>query len=131
MSNVLLVEDNEANRMIIEDMFDFDDIPARLVSVESAERALELIPHLKPALILMDIRLPGLDGLQTVHQLRANPANKDLPIWCITAYAMLPDRDKAYAAGCSAYITKPIDTKALADRLREFFSKDLTREYAT
>jgi len=62
----------------------------------------------------MDIQLPGIDGLELVRQLRADAASRDLLIIAVTAYAMKGDQERAFAAGCNGYITKPIDTRALA-----------------
>jgi len=120
MSTILLVEDDLANRAVIEDIFQFDDIGAELACVETGEKAMLVIPKLEPILILMDIRLPGIGGLEVTRALKTEPGSKDIPIWALTAYAMGEDKDKALAAGCEEYITKPIDTAALKDRLREF-----------
>ena len=123
MSTVLLVEDNDNNVNIIEDLFAFDDVPAKLVTVVTGEDALRTAAELQPALILMDLRLPGLDGLETTQLLKGNPLTKDVPIWAITAYSMKGDKERAQVAGCSAYFTKPINLKELAACLREFFQQ--------
>ena len=122
MHTVLLVEDNQFNRMLMQDIFMLDDLPAELVSAESAEEALELAPVLQPALILLDVRLPGIDGLEATRRLKQDPVTKDIPVWALTAHAMLPDRDRALAAGCAAYITKPFHVTELVGRLREFLA---------
>jgi CheY-like chemotaxis protein len=123
MSTVLLVEDNDNNVNIIEDLFAFDDVPAKLVTVVSGEDALRTAAELQPALILMDLRLPGLDGLETTQLLKGNPLTKEVPIWAITAYSMKGDKERAQVAGCSEYFTKPINLKELAARLRDFFQQ--------
>ncbi len=120
MNTVLLVEDNDNNANIIEDMFAFDDIPATLVTVVSGEDALRSAAEVQPALILMDLRLPGLDGLETTQLLKGNPLTKDIPVWAITAYSMKGDQERAQVAGCCRYFTKPIKLKELAAALREF-----------
>ena len=123
MGTILLVEDDLANRAVIEDIFEFDDIGASLASVESGEKAMMVVPTLKPILILMDIRLPGIGGLDVTRALKAEPVTRGIPIWALTAYAMGEDEEKALAAGCDKYITKPIDGNALKQLLREFTSQ--------
>ena len=123
MDHVLLVEDNFSNISLLEDIFLFDDIPARLVSVETGEEALYRALELQPVLILMDLRLPGIDGLETTQILKRNPLTKDIPVWAITAYAMNGDEERARAAGCCEYITKPVRALDLANRLRTFLGR--------
>jgi two-component system cell cycle response regulator DivK len=123
MSTVLLVEDDLGNRTLVEDMFEFDNLGAELQCVTSAEEAMVLAPDLLPALILMDIRLPGIDGLAATRLLKKDPGTGHIPIWALTAYAMTEDREKALAAGCDCYITKPFDAMALKERLRQFLGQ--------
>ena len=123
MDHVLLVEDNFSNISLLEDIFLFDDIPARLVSVETGEEALYRALELQPVLILMDLRLPGIDGLETTQILKRNPLTKEIPVWAITAYAMNGDEERARAAGCCEYITKPVRVLELANRLRTFLGR--------
>jgi two-component system cell cycle response regulator DivK len=123
MNAILLIEDNANNFSLLEDIFLFDDIPARLVSVESGEEALSRAIQLQPVLILMDLRLPGIDGLETTQILKCNPLTRDIPVWAITAYAMKGDEARARAAGCCEYITKPIRALDLANRLRTFLDQ--------
>ena len=120
MNTILLIEDNFSNIALLEDIFLFDDIPARLVSVESGEEGLKRAIEIQPILILMDLRLPGIDGLETTEILKHNPLTKDIPVWAITAYAMNGDEERARAAGCCEYITKPVRALDLANRLRTF-----------
>jgi len=123
MNTILLIEDNVNNIMLLEDIFLLDDISARLVSVESGEEALSRVVELQPVLILMDLRLPGIDGLETTQILKRNPLTKDIPVWAITAYAMNGDEERARAAGCCEYITKPVRAVDLANRLRTFLDQ--------
>jgi CheY-like chemotaxis protein len=120
MQTILLVEDNDNNANIIEDIFAFDDVPAKLHTVISGEDALRMAAEIQPALILMDLRLPGLDGLETTQLLKGNPLTKDIPVWAITAYSMKGDKERAQVAGCTKYFTKPINLKELIASLREF-----------
>ena len=134
MPTILLVEDNANNASLLEDVFSYDDIPAQLAYVTSGEEALRLAVLLQPVLILMDLRLPGIDGLETTEILKRNPLAKDIPVWAITAYAMPGDEEKARAAGCDEYFAKPFSMRTLGDRLRDFLQgleKTESREYAS
>ena len=131
MNTILLIEDNFNNVSLLEDIFLFDDIPARLVSVETGEEGLNRAVELQPALILMDLRLPGIDGLETTQILKRDPLTKDIPVWAITAYAMNGDEERARAAGCCEYITKPVRALELANRLRTFLDRLERREVLT
>ncbi|MGA2031850.1 MAG: response regulator [Thermoguttaceae bacterium] len=131
MNTILLIEDNANNFSLLEDIFLFDDIPARLVSVETGEEALNRAIQLQPVLILMDLRLPGIDGLETTQILKRDWRTKDIPVWAITAYAMNGDEERARAAGCCEYITKPVRLLDLANRLRTFLDRLKQREAET
>jgi two-component system, cell cycle response regulator DivK len=122
MDCILLVEDNALNRMVVEDVFEFDDVPAALVSVESGEEALEAARQRKPLLVLMDLELPGLSGLETMRRLKEDSRTQDVPVWAVSAHAMKGDAAQAMAAGFDAYVTKPIDTKQFSQQLREFMA---------
>ena len=134
MPTILLVEDNANNASLLEDVFSYDDIPARLAYVASGEEALRLAVSVQPVLILMDLRLPGIDGLETTEILKRNPLTKDIPVWAITAYAMPGDEEKARAAGCDEYFAKPLSMRTLVDRARGFLrelEKTERHEYAS
>ena len=121
---IVLVEDNPLNCDVIEDIFEFDEIDAELITVGSGEEALELARALHPALMLMDIRLPGIDGLEVTKQLKSDAETQDIEIWAITAHAMKGDAQKAMEAGCSQHITKPINSTDLALKLRNFVGQE-------
>ena len=125
---ILLVEDNFNNISLMEDVFEFDNIPAKLVVAQSGEEAIRSVIQLQPDLILMDLRLPGIDGLETTEILKNNPLTKDIPIWAVTAYAMPGDEEMARAAGCCQYITKPTNTQDFIDRLRKFLNELTMKE---
>ena len=131
MNTILLVEDNVNNIMLLEDIFLLDNIAARLVSVETGEEALSRAIEFQPVLILMDLRLPGIDGLETTQILKRHPLTKDIPVWAITAYAMNGDEERALAAGCCEYITKPVRVLDLANRLRTFLGQLERQEVLT
>ena len=111
MTQILMVEDDSSNRLVVEDMFAFDDIPADLVYVETGEETVEMAEQRQPILILLDVRLPGMDGLETARALKENPRTRDIPIWGVTAQAMEGDRQEAMQAGFQRYITKTFDTR--------------------
>jgi CheY-like chemotaxis protein len=123
MSTILMVEDDLANRTLVEDMFEFDNLGAELQCATSAEEALALAPDLQPILILMDVRLPQMDGLEAIRLLKNDPRTGHIPVWAVTAYAMTEDKEKALAAGCDGYITKPFDSGALKEKLRQFLGQ--------
>ena len=125
---ILLVEDNFNNISLMEDIFEFENIPAKLAVKQTGEETLRCATQLQPALILMDLRLPGIDGLETTQILKDNPLTKDIPIWAVTAYAMPNDEKMARAAGCCQYITKPTHTREFIDRLRKFLNELTTQE---
>lgn len=113
MKTVLLVEDNTDNTLLIEDVFAFEGVAAKLVCVASAEEALAFAARTPPDLVLMDIGLPGMCGLEATRRLRADPATRRVPIWAVTARALKEDEDAARNAGCDFYITKPFDQEDL------------------
>jgi len=121
MKTVLLVEDDPLSRVVVEDMFQYDDVPGNLVCVGSAEEALSAIPALDPLVILMDIRLPGISGVEAARVIKANPSTKRIRVWAITALGERADIEAALAAGCDGYFVKPIDAAKLANQLRRFF----------
>jgi len=104
---ILLVEDNPVNRRLAEFLLRSQGYHVRAAT--NAQEAFDTIKAERPDLILMDVQLPGMDGLEATRKLKAEPNTRDIPIVAVTSYAMKGDREKALAAGCSGYITKPID----------------------
>ena len=123
MNAILLVEDNVNNLLLFEDIFSLDHIPARLVTVASGEEALRLAVSLQPVLILMDLQLLGIDGLETTENLKRNPLTKDIPVWAVTAYSMKGDEEQARAAGCDEYFAKPLSMREFGGRLKGFLQE--------
>jgi len=113
---ILLVEDNILNLELVRDVLLTAGM--RVVEARTAQEGLTAASELKPALILLDIRLPGLDGYAVLERLKANPATASIPVVALTAQAMVGDREQALAAGFTDYIPKPVDTRTLADRVR-------------
>ncbi len=104
---ILLIEDNAVNRRLAQ--FLLKSQGYEVWEVSSAPEAFESLKEKRPDLILMDIQLPGMDGLTATRQLKADPVTRDIPVLAVTSYAMKGDEAKAFEAGCSGYVTKPID----------------------
>ncbi len=104
---LLLVEDNPVNRRLA--MFLLHSQGYQVREATSAQEAFEILKTEPMDLIVMDIQLPGMDGLAATTKLKAEPATENIPVIAVTSYAMAGDREKALAAGCSGYVTKPID----------------------
>jgi two-component system cell cycle response regulator DivK len=104
---ILLVEDNEVNRRLAG--FLLRSQGYQVIEATSARAAFDMIPNNRPDLIVMDIQLPGMDGLEATTKIKAEPTTAKIPVIAVTSYAMAGDREKALAAGCSGYVTKPID----------------------
>src|SRR3954471_22771751 len=95
----------------------------KVITAASAEEALELLRTHHPQLILADIQLPGIDGLEMTRRIKQDPATRDITVVALTAFAMKGDEQKAVDAGCDGYITKPIDTRSLGARIREHLNR--------
>jgi two-component system, cell cycle response regulator DivK len=108
---ILIVDDNPSNTKLLAFLLASKGYEIRTAA--NADEALATLTEWKPRLILMDIQLPGMDGLTLTRQLKADPATADIPIIAATAYAMKGDEERARAAGCDGYFTKPIDTRRL------------------
>ena len=117
---ILIVEDNEKNRKLVRDVLQFKGY--RTSEAETAELGLALARESRPALILMDIQLPGMSGIDALGHLRADPATRDIPVMAVTASAMTQDRQKILAAGFDAYESKPIDVKAFLVHVAEMLA---------
>lgn len=115
MGTILVVEDNPMNMELAADVLEASGYEVRCVA--GASEALEFLKETLPALILMDIQLPELDGLELTRTLKKDPRTKDIIILALTAHAMKGDRERILEAGCSGYITKPIDTRALCQEV--------------
>ena len=105
--NILLVEDNAVNRRLAG--FLLRSQGYQVSEATTAQEAFDCLKNERPDLIVMDIQLPGMDGLEITKELKDQPATAGIPVIAVTSYAMKGDREKALAAGCSGYVTKPID----------------------
>ena len=115
---VLVVEDNPANMMLVVAVLARAGF--RSAQAASAEEARRVIETVHPDVILMDIQLPGEDGLSLTRELKASPATAHISIIALTAHAMKGDEVQAIAAGCDAYVAKPIDTHTFATFVSQF-----------
>ena len=95
----------------------------KVLTAPSAEEALELLKSYHPALVLADIQLPGMDGLEFTRRVKQNESTRDIVVVALTAFAMKGDEQKAIDAGCDGYITKPIDTRGLGERIRHYLEQ--------
>ena len=109
--SILIVDDNTQNLKLARVVLANEGFDVYTAS--NAEDALQLLRTVTPRLILMDIQLPGMDGLELTRRLKADPATRPIRVIALTAYAMKGDDEKAFAAGCDGYITKPIDVERL------------------
>jgi two-component system cell cycle response regulator DivK len=108
---ILIVDDNPANLKLTSVLLRTHGYDAR--TAPDAEQALKGLETFRPSVILMDIQLPGMDGLELTRRLKAAPQTRDIVIIALTAYAMKGDEERALAAGCDGYIAKPIDIQTL------------------
>jgi two-component system, cell cycle response regulator DivK len=116
--SILVVEDQEDNRQILRDLLSSADY--EMVEAENGQEALDAVAKKKPDLILMDIQLPVMDGYEATRRIKANPDWKEIPIIVVTSYALSGDAEKARAAGCDDYVTKPYSPRQLLAKIREF-----------
>ncbi len=108
---ILIVDDNPTNLKLVAYLMTANGY--EVTTALDADAALAAIERDRPRLILMDLQLPGTDGLELTRQLKTNPTTRDIIVVAVTAYAMKGDQDRALAAGCDDYVTKPIDTRTL------------------
>lgn len=108
---ILIVDDKPGNLKLARVLLRAEDYT--VLTASDAEEALAALRKDRPDLILMDVQLPGMDGLELTRRLKADPATKDIKILAVTAYAMRGDEQRAFEAGCDGYVSKPIDTRAL------------------
>ena len=121
-NSVLIVDDTPVNLKLVRVLLSRQGFEVRTAS--TAEEALEMAQSFRPRLVLADIQLPGMDGLEMTRRLKAAPETHDTVVLALTAFAMKGDEEKAFAAGCDGYITKPIDTRTFPALIREYMSKN-------
>ncbi len=120
-NSVLIVDDTPVNLKLVRVLLSRQGFEVRTAS--TAEEALDMAQSFRPRLVLADIQLPGMDGLEMTRRLKAAPETRDTVVLALTAFAMKGDEEKAFAAGCDGYITKPIDTRTFPSLIRQYLSK--------
>jgi len=114
---ILLVEDNDNNRLLIRDVLQASGY--HVIEAETAEDGVRMAAEQRPALVLMDIQLPGMSGIEALQRLRADPVTRAIPVVAVTASAMTQDRRQIMAAGFDGYQSKPISVKSFLQTIRE------------
>ena len=123
---ILVIEDNEMNMKLMSAVLKSGKY--RMLEAMDAETGLRLVREHRPDLILMDIQLPGMDGLSATKIIKADPALKDIPIFALTGFAMESDKEKAKDIGLAGYIVKPISVKGLLETLANCFTSQQTEK---
>jgi CheY-like chemotaxis protein len=120
-AKILVVDDNATNLKLVSDVLGFEG--HEILKAVDAEEAQVVLADILPELILMDIALPGMDGLTLTRKLKADERTRHIRIVALTAFAMKGDEQKALNAGCDGYITKPIDTRKLPELVLEILAR--------
>jgi CheY-like chemotaxis protein len=126
---ILIVEDNEKNRKLVRDVL--ARYGYRLAEAETGEDGVRLARELRPDLILMDIQLPGIDGVTALGQIRSDPMLSETPVIAVTASAMSPDRRRIMEAGFDGYESKPISVRPFLENVRQMLDRRRPRGEAT
>jgi len=117
---ILVVEDNERNLKLLRDVLEYAGYDVRVA--RTAEDGISLAASEPPDLVLMDLQLPGIDGMEALRRLRESSRTADIPVVAVTAQAMKQDRERALDAGFNGYVEKPITVRAFPDQVRRFLS---------
>ncbi len=118
MKRILVIEDNETNMYLIG--FILRKNGYEVIGARSGEEGVELTIKDKPDLVIMDIQLTGIDGLEATRRIRESEADENVPIIALTSYAMTGDREKALSAGCTGYIEKPINPDTFIGEIKKY-----------
>ncbi|BBI99088.1 response regulator [Ferrigenium kumadai] len=118
MKRILVVEDNLANMYLID--FIMTHAGYQVLKAETGEKAVELALQEKPDLVLMDIQLPGIDGLEATRRIRKSEGEQNITIVALTSFAMTGDKERALAAGCTGYLEKPINPETFLNDIRGY-----------
>lgn len=116
--HILVIEDHAPNATLVVDLLSFYGF--RVSWAQDGEKGLEMLKVDRPDLILMDIQMPKMDGYALTRQLKADDETKAIPIVALTACAMVGDAERALAAGCDGYLTKPVNTRELPKTVKRF-----------
>ncbi len=120
--SILVIEDNELNMKLVKGLIKIGKY--HMLEAGDAESGIQIIREQRPDLVLMDLQLPGMDGLSATKVIKKDPTLKDIPIVALTSYAMQGDEERALEAGCTGYIAKPIDTRKFLETISKFFNDD-------
>jgi two-component system cell cycle response regulator DivK len=118
---ILIVEDNEKNRKLMRDILQFKGY--QTVEAETSEEGIRIAQESRPAVILMDLQLPGMNGIEALTRLRADPGTRAISVIAVTASAMTHDRERILAAGFDGYQTKPIGVKEFLETVRQVLDR--------
>lgn len=116
---ILVVEDNPLNLKLVRDVLQFAGYD--VVEAQSGEEGLRVAQQDPPDLVLMDLQLPGIDGIETLRRLREGSLGRDVPVVAVTAFAMAEDRERASQAGFDGFVEKPISVRELPGQIEAFF----------
>lgn len=128
MAKILIIEDNEHNLYL--ESFILQKNGHEVIQARNGETGIAIAAQTRPALILLDIQLPGMDGYMVARELRKNPAIAGIPIIAVTSYAMAGDRDRILAAGCTDYIEKPINPDTFHTEIAHYLNGGRTGDTA-
>ena len=117
---ILIIEDNQLNMKLVKTLLQIEK--HQVLEAGSAENGLEIAKERLPDLILMDIQLPGMNGLEATRIIKEDPEMTNIPVVALTSFAMQGDEEKAISAGCEGYITKPIDTREFTKMVAQYYS---------
>lgn len=120
MKRILVVEDNEDNLYLIK--YILQKSGYKVIEARSGAEGVELAVQEKPDLVIMDVQLPDINGLEATRKIRASEADGEIPIIALTSYAMVGDRERFLAAGCTGYIEKPINPQTFLVEIEKFLA---------
>jgi two-component system cell cycle response regulator DivK len=115
---ILVVEDNPKNLKLVRDVLRYSGY--EVIEATSGEDGVRLAGEESPDLILMDLQLPGIDGVEALRQIRASATGRGVPVVAVTAFAMNDDRERAFDSGFTGYVEKPINVRGLPQQVRDF-----------
>ena len=119
---ILIVEDNEVNRVLMRDLLAYHGY--EIIEAADGAEGIQKAKKVRPDLILMDIQMPIMDGIQAITHLKADPETRDLKIVGITSFAMKGDRERILRAGCDEYVAKPINTRELPKLVKRLLGEE-------
>lgn len=115
---ILIIEDNEKNRRMVRDVLKYHGY--EVLEAENGDVGIRTAREHKPGLIFMDVQMPVMDGITAISILKNDPETRDIKIIAVTSFAMMGDREKILAAGADDYISKPVNTRELPARVKQF-----------